>query len=173
MDKPGDLTDESEATFFKLMSLEDELGVVVRAGAYIDNQLIRLIDECVASPQAIKRMGLTYENRIDLAIALGLDSRFRAPLTALGKIRNTFAHRIDATLGSSEAHAVYKALSPDDCSKVHAIYKKLQVRYPSRPKAFINLPPLDRFRLVAVTLRQILVVARMQVATARGHSRQT
>lgn len=172
MRKPADLTEASEATFFKLMSLEDELGVVVRAGAYIDNQLIQLIDECVASPQAIKRMGLTYENRIDLAIALGLDQRFRAPLTALGKIRNTFAHRISATLGSSEAHAVYEALAPDDRSKVHDIYKRLQVRFPNRPKAFTNLVPLDQFRLVAVTLRQILVVARMQVATEQDHSTQ-
>jgi hypothetical protein len=159
-----DMTEEGEAAFFKLMAQDDALGVVIRAGTYIDYQLHMLIKECVPYPATIDRMKLDYDNKINLAIALGLDPRFGSPLKAVGKVRNKFAHRIDAALGDNEANAVFDEMAGEDRAKVHAIYTKMRARYPKWAKRFQSLDPLDRFRLTAITLRNVLVVARIHVA---------
>jgi hypothetical protein len=96
--KDGQADQDPEKAYFAAMAADDAFGVVIRAGAYIDHELIKLLETTVLHPKALKQVPLDYAGRCALAVALGLDPRFQAPLGALGKIRNRLAHNPDATL---------------------------------------------------------------------------
>jgi hypothetical protein len=164
-----------QAQFLAELIKDDALGVVIRSAIYIEFQLNKLIEESVESAEPIKRMNLMFFQQIDLAVALGLDERFVPPLRSLATIRNHFAHRPDAALGSNEVNGIYKTLSPVDKEAVQAAYRNTRKRLPSSPtfQDWRDLDALDKFRLIAMSLRAALVVGRRQVASVQGQPDST
>lgn len=56
--------------FFRALTGEDELGVVIRAQIYVEAGLTELIEACVPYAERLPR--LAFEARLRLACALGL-----------------------------------------------------------------------------------------------------
>lgn len=148
---------------YKHMSSEDDLGVALRAAIYIENQMDLLIQKVSWSERAVARLNLDYTSKIDLALILGLEERFRPPLSCIGSIRNRFAHQITTSINKSDADGLYECLSPEEKNIIQQTYDKTRSKTASkRPKKFSSLNPLDRFKIIAIALRGALVVARQQ-----------
>lgn len=153
-----------EAEMYRTLSQEDALGVVVRAAIYVEHQMDLLIDTLTASPEAVKRLNLDYNGKVDLCIVFGLDPRFRPPLAALGSVRNKFAHTLKSDITAEDTNAIYNALAGPDKQIVQSTYDKLRRRQPGgRPKRMLSLQPLELFTLLAVSLRAALLAGRRQV----------
>ena len=54
---------------------------------------------------------------------LGLNADLKAALTATGKMRNKFAHRLDMKLGEKEAKDLIAALRPEAKRKWQALFE--------------------------------------------------
>jgi hypothetical protein len=77
---------------------QDTLGVVVRSHIHLENQVIEFIKVRLSPPEALDAMRLGYDRSVKLALALGLSDEFKSALNFIGKLRNNFAHTLDATI---------------------------------------------------------------------------
>jgi hypothetical protein len=166
---PPDMTPQSEAAFFQELLGEDALGVVIRAAARIDYHLIKFIDEAAVHQNALGRAAdWTYDQRIKIAVALGLDPRFASPLRAFGRIRNKFAHTIGYQLDDDAVRGVYEAFHATDKQIIQSIYAKLRASFPERPGRMDDLAAQEKVTLYAVALRKIIVSFRMHLIEMRS-----
>lgn len=160
---PADMTPESEAAFFESLAGEDVLGVVVRAAAQVDYQLIKLIDEVAVHRSALgSPSGWTYEQRIRIAIAMGLDPRLGPPLRSFGKIRNKYAHEVGFSLSDSDVKNLYESFDAHEKDVIQKVYNRTRENHPNRPKNISELSSFEKLQIYAVSLRNIIVAARIQ-----------
>lgn len=155
-----------DASFFRELTKEDALGVVLRGAIHIDHELIALVDETSACSAAIKHSNFDYFQRVMIGVALGLNPELAAPLKTIGSLRNRFAHVPNVELGKNEVDAIYKSLSPDHKKIVQTTFKAVRSRHPNSRFAstYSDLVPLDKLVFLIIALRQALRAARNQNA---------
>jgi hypothetical protein len=149
----------SDEAFFAALAGEDDLGVVVRAHIYVEAMLLELLSLLVVDSRALERMELDYAQRVTLAVALGLKAEYRRPLLALGTLRNAFAHRLDTTLSEGRIKDLYDTLEAGDKERVQIAYERTKRQLESDKPSFSKLAPKERFALIAVTMRGMLLAA--------------
>ncbi|MET3518851.1 hypothetical protein [Mesorhizobium abyssinicae] len=164
----ADTATDPEKSYYRAMAAEDAFGVVIRAGAYIDHELIKLLEATLAHPKALKKIQLDYDGRCALAVAVGLDPRFQAPLAALGSIRNRLAHNPEASLTVQDANNLYDALSSAERQMVQDNFAKTLKRRGQRIVRLADQKPLARFVLIAIVLRSALVAARREIEALKA-----
>lgn len=105
---------------------EDDLGMVIRAHIVIEQYLNFIIKSYITDIETYKQVKLTYEQTYLLVISLGLDSRFKTPLKAIGSIRNAFAHRLRSpSISKEDANSIYKSLGKEEKDSLQKDYKKI------------------------------------------------
>ena len=95
---------EIDEAFFSALAGEDDLGVVIRAQIHIESGLNEYISEKISDLKTLRQ--LRFNQRIELACDLGLNSELKSPLKKLGEMRNNFAHKIDANLSENDVDAL-------------------------------------------------------------------
>jgi hypothetical protein len=156
--------DESDQ-FYKDISQDNSLSVVIRAAIHVEQEVNKLIRATVHDPKAFDRMDITYFQRMEFAVVLGLQPRFLSPLKALGMIRNKFAHQIRPDVTKSDADAFYASFSAEEKTIIQDVYSrqlKKGIYTTKRPTRMSDLDPLERFTLYAATLRSAIIVGRSQ-----------
>jgi len=139
---------------------EDELGAVIRAHILIEAQLIRLLELLVPYKSHLRRIHLTYAERLELAQALGLKPQFGPPLKYLGTIRNDFAHWPNTHINKTYVDTFYSTLSKDDKAILRQCWKVTKQKTPTPPKGSFRQQQLrDQFDLMVITLHGILISA--------------
>ena len=68
--------------FFKALSGEDELGVVIRAHIYLEARLLELLGLLVKDEDHLRKLNLEYSQCVDLAVALGFGQEHAKGLRA-------------------------------------------------------------------------------------------
>jgi hypothetical protein len=146
----GDASDDvSKKAFVDALFGEDDLGVVVRAHIHVEAKLVEFLELLVVAPQHLERMKLEFEQKVNLAVALGLKPEHASGLSALGNLRNAFAHRLDAKLSEERVRNLYETLSGADKQARQVTYDKT-----NRDAGKSDAPPLkelsprDRFILI-------------------------
>lgn len=150
---------ELDSDFFAVLDAEDELGAVVRAHIHIESCLNALVEGWMVSPSHLAKMQLDYAQKVELAVALGLKEQYSAPLRALGTLRNAFAHRPGTAITKDRADSIYKSLHQDDKNLVQAVYARICAKATDERPKFKELKARDRFTLVAVAMRAMLISA--------------
>jgi len=107
-----------------LLSSEDELGCVLRGHIHVESYIEEFIRRHLKEPDYFKNMRLEYHQKIDLALALGLDELFKSPLRFLGNLRNDFAHKLDTKLGKQEVKNFYSSFSAEAKELIHSTIQK-------------------------------------------------
>jgi hypothetical protein len=152
--------DPSDAASFGVLFGEDELGVVVRAHIHIEAKLLELLELLAPAPTYLERMDLDFGQRVNLVVALGLKAEHAAPLSALGRLRNVFAHRLDAQLSDERVNSLYETLSAGDKEIVQASYVRTNAQLArSDAPSFKDLSARERFITISVALRAMLMAA--------------
>lgn len=156
----SEAADRSEAAFIGVLFGEDDLGVVIRAHIHIEAKLLELLELLVTDPKYLERMDLDFGQRVNLAVALGLKPEHAPALTALGTLRNAFAHRLDAELSEDRVNNLYATLSAGDKEVLQLSYQRTNTQMgKSDTPPFKKLNPKERFIVVSVTLRAMLMTA--------------
>lgn len=137
------------------------MGAVVRAHIRIENLLIQTIENLLPHPKHLKNLGLDYDGRVTLALALGLKEQFGPPFRTLGKLRNDFAHKLDTSLTKQVVSNLYNSLSSEDKEQVQACFKRIKDENEETRhiKRFADLEPRDQFKLIAITLWAVVRAA--------------
>lgn len=138
----------------KDLTKDDDLGAVVRGHIRLENLVLELLDLLAPKPEYLKRLRLSYERRVNLALLLGMDEELGPPLLALGKLRNEFAHKIGTELTKQRVNNLYDALDELDKEQFHVSLENIQRDHeaPASLGNFERMPPKDRFCLITVVL---------------------
>jgi hypothetical protein len=89
---------------FSVSAGDDILAAVVRWHLHIEYQLVQFVQACLPAPDELGSR-TTYSGLVRLALACGLRKDLKAPLNALGSLRNRFAHDIKTQLTEGEIAA--------------------------------------------------------------------
>lgn len=147
-------TDEA---FLAALQGEDALGAVVRAHIHLEARLQLVIEALTPHPAHLPN--LRYEQRVKLAVALGLDERILPALTKLGHIRNAFGHRLDVALTDATVNDLFGSLSDTDKQTILDGFKKTNEQFALNLPAFNNLEARQKFIMIAIALDKLLYVA--------------
>ncbi|MEH6472323.1 MAG: hypothetical protein V7752_13830 [Halopseudomonas sp.] len=131
---------------------EDDLGKVIRSQIIVESIIVKIIESTVVYSHQLKPMELSFEQKIHLALALGLDNSWSKPLKCIGTIRNKFAHNLRGQIDKSDSNNFYKSFSQQDKSAMRALYKEKEsefkeLGYPEYEK----LEPVHKFS-VCITI---------------------
>ena len=147
---------------------EDDLGVVIRAQIHIEHELTEFIQVRLSDPSILKPLHPTYEDKVLLAVGLGLSQDYRAALSNIGKLRNDFAHNLRGTLGEQEANNLRKAMTTEVLEAARRSYEATREKLASdRPDKLEQQAPKDEIVLYLVVLWSTLVTAAMQARAAK------
>jgi hypothetical protein len=106
--------------FLKHLNAEDELGALIRGHLYIEAALIKLVEHALNVPGAFNVARLDFPRKVELAIALGVLEEFQKPaLLQLNRLRNKFAHDVEATISPQDESELISNLSDRDRASFH------------------------------------------------------
>jgi hypothetical protein len=156
-----DLTDEQ---FHEAISSEDHLGMVVRAHIHIEYWVEKFVSASMPFYDNYKKqIDADYETKVLLGCAMGLSPDLKAPLQAVGKLRNKFAHEPNFKLSESAAKSIYQTLSSDHKEQLQRSYIKLSSTFGRKEKKYSALPLELKISLLFMFLRTKLEVANIQL----------
>jgi hypothetical protein len=121
------------------------------------------------NPEFIKISDYEYDGVVTLALVLGLDRTLKPALSAIGSLRNRFAHNLNMTLTVHDANNLYGTLSADLKSDAHEGYAQLLKRpqYAHWPKSMKGLAPNKLFGICVVELHQAITLETLAFYAAR------
>ena len=121
----------------------------------------------VPAPSFLPR--LRFEQRVNLAVALGLFEDALGPLKKLGDIRNAFGHKLKVSLTKEMVGELWNSLTPEHKQIVLSAHEAARVAVPEKPlPSFEKLSPKDMFTSIAVTLDKMLLSAQLDVKRGAG-----
>jgi hypothetical protein len=104
------------------LSGEDDLGKVVRAHIHIEHELQELIIFAAPSPAQLKKFeNMEFSEKLHLALVLGLKAELKPALTAIGTLRNRFAHKLDMKIGEEIANNLIATFAPPARQRLQAL----------------------------------------------------
>jgi len=161
--------EKRSAAFFAALTGEDDLGVIVRGHIHIEHELRALIEVAAPNASFIDFGELDYVQTVKLALILGLNEEFKAPLTATGTLRNKFSHRLGMKIDVNAAMNLHASFGRSSKEFMRGTYEKLRKQFPDleKPPIITDSEPLDLVVLCLVTLRSGIVSERMKFERSR------
>ena len=146
-----------DQAFYEHLIAEDELGMVVRAHIHIEASIRDFLRQVVPHPDLLPR--LTYEARLRVACALGMNADHFQALKALGDIRNSFGHNLEASLTDAIVNDLFARLPEYAKEGTIGAYGQMIGDDASAHSKFQKLSARDKFVLIAVSLKMFAVHA--------------
>lgn len=131
---------------------EDDLGMVMRGQLHIEAELKRFIEATAPSPGRVRK--LSYAKRIDVALEHGLAADLEAPLRAVGRLRNRFAHRLGMVLSHDQVMKLHEAFDGFAKEVSDSSYARTctALAREGRPDRLDRLDPKERCAFLFVTI---------------------
>ena len=148
----------SDEMFRKSLFDEDELGSVIRVHLHVEYHVNKIIEKLVPFPDDLSAINLDYNGKVNLICALGVKQEYKKLLSALGNMRNKFAHDPFYKLTKSEVNNLYKSLSAQDKDILQQAHDKTRNQVKDdKVKPYKDLEPRDKFILIAVVIRTMVI----------------
>jgi hypothetical protein len=157
----------SDEQFNADLQNEDDLGAVIRGHLHIEHALNELLKRQIPFFERLERLHLDYEVKVGLAIAMGLNTDYEQPLMGIGLLRNKYAHQPGFKISKSDTNNLYKTFSCDDKAIIQGAYKRTNTNLKIQNIPFSKQKPIDQFIILAITTRQILLLACKQWENTR------
>lgn len=145
--------DIADANFYKDLTSEDDVGLILKGHLHIEHQLIELISLTLPFPNRCNLARLSYSAKVELALACGLKEDMRAPLKQIGSLRNDFAHVLGRNIEKKIILDLYNGLSErlkDGLKESHRSIRRGELPNPS------EIDERDLLILMIVSLRQTI-----------------
>ncbi len=149
----------SDEQLYADLQNEDDLGAVIRGHFHIEHALNELLKRQIPFFEMLEKLHLDYEVKVGLAIAMGLNVDYEQPLKGVGLLRNKYAHQPGFKITKSDTTNLYKTFSGDDKAIIQGAYQRTNKNLNRENIPFSKHKPIDQFILLAVTIRQILLLA--------------
>jgi hypothetical protein len=92
---------------------EDTLSVLMRTHLRTESKLIRLLEQCLPNPKALDIDRMRFSNKVEFVSALNLITEHATrALKMLNKLRNRFAHNLEAEIKQADVDALLLCFEP-------------------------------------------------------------
>jgi hypothetical protein len=153
------MTELSDDQFHTDLQNEDELGAVIRGHLHIEHSLNELLKRQIPFFERLEKLNHDYEVKVALALAMGLNREYEKPLKGVGLLRNKYAHKPGFKISKSDTANLYKAFSAEDRKIIQGAYFRTNKNLKKNNIPFSQHKPIDQFIMLAITIRQILILA--------------
>ncbi|WP_052201905.1 hypothetical protein [Ensifer sp. ZNC0028] len=147
---------------------DDELRVVINAGIVIEAALDDLFRHAMQDSDALADIGLSYVQKVSLAVALGFQPRIKKPLRTLATLRNRFAHQLDAKLSDQDVNNFYASFDQVDKDIIQRSWKRMASEDRTPSAKLRDATPIEQFVTLVVTLNAALRAAATQAAAVKS-----
>ena len=117
------MSSPQDERLYRDLTREDDVGLVLRGLLHIENQLIDIANATLPFGERCDWGKFTYHVKVELAYACGLPQEVRSTLLKLGKLRNDFAHKLDAAISKQNALDLYNCLPAKHRTVLQDSYK--------------------------------------------------
>jgi hypothetical protein len=144
--------------FATALATGDDLGAVIRSHLYLERELNHF-NEARVDPAVLKVFKPRYNQKVRLAVALGLSEHFAAPLLYIGDIQNTFAHELQPQLTLEQTKRLYAILGQQLKDAASQSFERIKANSSDEhfPSSFSSLSPRDQLSVIMVPLWTHLV----------------
>ncbi len=148
----------SDEAFEAALNHEDDLGAVIRVHLHIEHHVNQLLELLVPFPEDLKSVKLDYDNRVKLLSALRIKPESTKVLSALGTMRNKFAHNLNYKLDKSNVKNLYETIGSSDKEILQRVYSNLRKKDEHKDlEPFKSLLPKEQFIVIAVLIRRMVL----------------
>jgi len=103
----------TDAELLTVLNVPDPLTLMIRGHQCVERVLNLAISETLAEPHALEIERQTFAFKIDLAVAIGLVPKDERPaFVKVNRLRNDFAHNLQAAFTADAARELYRSFSP-------------------------------------------------------------
>ncbi|MGF1854738.1 hypothetical protein L4B78_00590 [Vibrio anguillarum] len=135
-----------------LLTQENELGKVIHTHIHVENLINEYLSCVLCSPENIKPINLDYFGKVHLALALGFPNELKKPLLQLGKIRNSFAHKLNSNIDSNYMNNFYGSFSSEQREMMMKIAKETNQPWVVESLSWKDVPSSDKFAYLCISL---------------------
>lgn len=151
---------DQKSELIEVLQGEDDLGLIVRSHIVVEQYLNHLIESVMANPKCYQSIKIDFHDKVKLAVSLGLNPRFQAPLNALGTLRNDFSHNLRPKLSKQDVKNLYSVMSEEDKKVVQSSLEKTKEKLAEENiPSHQDLEPKRKFILYVVTIASALHIA--------------
>ena len=140
------------------LSVEDDLGKVIRVFLYIESELHTFIKTTLEDYSHIEKLHLDFYSNVHLATALGMDFELKSPLLQIGNIRNTFAHKHNAKLDKNCINNLYNSFSLAQKKNITDICGSQEFSWIKNKKRWRQASISDQFMVMSLSLFYMLKI---------------
>ncbi|UXR90941.1 hypothetical protein [Agrobacterium tumefaciens] len=159
----------SDPEFYSLIAEAPVFEAIIKGAIGVEVEMEEVFSLHFVDFDSLVEMRLTYDQKVKLMIAIGLERRFASPLMALAKIRNRFAHNLDAQFSASDADNFYATFAKEDRRIMETSLSRIQDGMPpdGHPREFKEFDGRDKLALCIVTLRSAMKAAQLETIRKR------
>lgn len=155
------LTDDE---FYDALSSEDQLGMVIRGHIHLEHWLDNfLLTAMPLYENYEKGINADYKTKVLMCCALGLAPELQGPLSAVGTLRNKFAHLPSYKLTESDVNNLYASLSSAHKQHLKQAFLILARRFQRESSSFVKIDYIERLNLIFMLLHSKLKKANAQL----------
>lgn len=118
------------------------------------------------APEFVKFEVLDYHATLHLALILGLPQELKAPLKALGSVRNKFSHRPAMVIDRATAKDLYTKLGRDADKNLRKGLREMTPLYPERETNVDKMSPKELFCVSCAYLHLVVLHAAVSIAAS-------
>lgn len=161
-------TTERREHFLQLLDAGDDFQLVVRGHSHLDHELREFIAAAAPQPAAVNSRNDDYAGALRLALALGLDLSLEEGLTAVGTLRNKFAHRYEVELSEQDAKKIYEKIGCSRQADAEQAWAATFLKRPheGRPANLRQAPARDLVAISMAMLFSDLLLQQLELRTA-------
>ena len=145
-----------EESFKSALFKDDDLGSVIRVHLHIEHHVNDILELLVPCPQYLKSVKLDYDGKVNLLPVLGVKPENIRVLSALGTMRNKFAHNLNYKLDKSIVKSLYETLDSDSKDILFNSHEAVRTKGSNNIDKYKKLQPKDQFMLIAVVVKNMV-----------------
>jgi hypothetical protein len=155
----------SEELFKDALYKEDDLGSVIRVHLHIEHHVNEIIHLLAPSPDYLKQLRLDYDGKITLLCLLGLKPDSIKVLSALGKMRNKFAHNLNYQLDESTVKSFYETLDSYSKKALQKSYDDLLTNGEYQGlDVYKKLTPRNKFIVISTFVKNMVLRIKVELS---------
>jgi hypothetical protein len=123
------LNDPTLISLVQTLQVEDDLGAVIRAHLFVENELEQFISLRMPGP-VDGVLAANYRAKVNLSVALGLPPARKGALEQIGKIRNKFAHNLNFALTDEVIQDFWKSFGEEGQAAIRTSLERTRTKLP-------------------------------------------
>jgi hypothetical protein len=131
---------------------EDHIGKVIKTHIHVENLVNEYLAVSIKHNEYLKPIQLDYFGRVHLAVATGLTNELLTPLKFIGKLRNSFSHKLEQELTQEVLNNFFDSFTKPHKKEITELASKPSFSWVQDGETWENTTIHNRFMVLCLHL---------------------